>query len=115
MMTRHYLTVERGSGYDSSNETDENESGSESDQEENEEEDETDEEEKNDEFVRTPSNDIDDEDETKIKDKAEDEGDEDEGMDYTTNLLYNDDVEIRLNNHYTDEGLFKWRVPLQND
>ncbi|GJV38476.1 hypothetical protein Tco_1410953 [Tanacetum coccineum] len=46
-------------------------------------EDETDEEEKNDEFVRTPSNDSDDEDETKIKDKAE--GDEDEGMDYTTN------------------------------
>ncbi|GKE46430.1 hypothetical protein Tco_1477688, partial [Tanacetum coccineum] len=41
-----------------------------------------DEEEVNDEFVKTPSNDSDKEDETKIIDKAE--GDEDEKMDYTT-------------------------------
>ncbi|GKD14971.1 hypothetical protein Tco_1199378 [Tanacetum coccineum] len=41
-----------------------------------------DEEEVKDEFVKTPSNNSDDEDETKITDKAE--GDEDEEMDYTT-------------------------------
>ncbi|GJR78415.1 hypothetical protein Tco_0149200 [Tanacetum coccineum] len=81
-------------GSDSEHKTDENESGSESDQEENEEEDQTDEEEKNDEFVKTPSNDTDDEDETKIKYKAE--GDEDEGMDYTTNQL-DDNVDVRMN------------------
>ncbi|GKF04849.1 hypothetical protein Tco_0035517 [Tanacetum coccineum] len=58
-----------------------------------------------DEFVRTPSNDTDDEDETKIKDKAE--GDEDKGMDDTTNLLY-DDVDIRLNEPVdTDEGFIQ--------
>ncbi|GJS86620.1 hypothetical protein Tco_0769256 [Tanacetum coccineum] len=47
-----------------------------------------------DEIVKTPSNDSDDEDETKITDKAA--GDEDEEMDYTTSQLY-DDVDIRLN------------------
>ncbi|GJV18880.1 hypothetical protein Tco_1367900 [Tanacetum coccineum] len=83
-------TLEKGS--DSEHETDENESGSESNQEENEEEDETDE--KNDEFVRTSSNDSNDEDEANIADKAE--GDEDEKMDFTTSQLY-DDVDIRLN------------------
>ncbi|GKE22704.1 hypothetical protein Tco_1434216, partial [Tanacetum coccineum] len=71
---------ERGSH--SEHETDENETGSESDQEEIEEEIKDDKEEKEDEFVKTPSNDIDGEDETKIKDKAE--GNKDEGMDYTT-------------------------------
>ncbi|GJV98711.1 hypothetical protein Tco_1553963 [Tanacetum coccineum] len=47
-----------------------------------------------DEFVKTPSNDSNDEDETKTTNKAE--GDEDEDMDYTTSQLY-DDVDIRLN------------------
>ncbi|GKF43172.1 hypothetical protein Tco_0129724, partial [Tanacetum coccineum] len=79
---------------DFEHETDENESDSESDHQENEEEDEDDEEEEEDEFVKTPSNDSDDEDEAKITDKAE--GDKDEEMDYTTNLLY-DDVDIQLN------------------
>ncbi|GKA26332.1 hypothetical protein Tco_0712441 [Tanacetum coccineum] len=46
------------------------------------------------ELVKTPSNDSDDEDETKITDKAE--GYEDEEIDYTTSQLY-DDVDIRLN------------------
>ncbi|GJV53245.1 hypothetical protein Tco_1448986 [Tanacetum coccineum] len=55
---------------DSKHETDENESGSESDQESNEEDIEDDKEEVKDEFVKTPSNDSDDEDETKITDKA---------------------------------------------
>nr|GFA35725.1 hypothetical protein [Tanacetum cinerariifolium] len=64
-------------------ETDENETGSKSDQEENEQEIEDDEEEEEDEFVKTPSNDTDNEDDMKNKDKTE--GDEDEGMDYTTN------------------------------
>nr|GEZ64256.1 hypothetical protein [Tanacetum cinerariifolium] len=51
------------------------------------------------EFVRTPSNNSD-EDETKITDKAE--GDEE--MDYTTSQLY-DDVDIRLNEPVdTDKG-----------
>nr|GEX19287.1 hypothetical protein [Tanacetum cinerariifolium] len=64
-----------------------------SDQEENKEEIGDDkEEEEEDEFVRTPSNDFDDE--TKMSDKAE--GNEDEEMDYTTSQLY-DDVDIRLN------------------
>ncbi|GKB72378.1 hypothetical protein Tco_0933790 [Tanacetum coccineum] len=89
-------------GSDSEHETDENESGSESDQEEIKEDDETDEEEKNDEFVKTPSNDTDDEDETKINDKAE--GDEKEGMNYTTNQ-FDDDVDLRMNEPVTtDEG-----------
>nr|GEX47351.1 hypothetical protein [Tanacetum cinerariifolium] len=54
------------------------------------------------EFVKTPSNDSDDEDKTKITDKAE--GDEDEEMDYTTSQLY-DDVDIRLSEPVdTDKG-----------
>ncbi|GJW32452.1 hypothetical protein Tco_0052484 [Tanacetum coccineum] len=79
---------------DSEHETDENESGSESDQDENEEDIGDDEEEVKDKLVKTPSNDSDDEDETKITDKVE--GDEDEEMNYTTSYLY-DDVDIRLN------------------
>ncbi|GJR21026.1 hypothetical protein Tco_0969553 [Tanacetum coccineum] len=79
---------------DSEHENDENELDSKSNQEENEEDDEDDEEEEEEEVVKTQSNDSDDEDETKITDKAE--GDEDEEMDYTTSLLY-DDVDIRLN------------------
>ncbi|GJU93630.1 hypothetical protein Tco_1318386, partial [Tanacetum coccineum] len=75
---------------DSEHETDENKSGLESDQEE----DKDDEEEVKDELVKTTSNDFDDEDETKITDKAN--GDEGEEMDYTTSQLY-DDVDIRLN------------------
>ncbi|GJU82788.1 hypothetical protein Tco_1285153 [Tanacetum coccineum] len=63
---------------DSEHEMDENESDSKSDQEED------DEEEEEEEVVKTPSNNSDDEDETNITDKAE--GDEDEEMDYTTNL-----------------------------
>ncbi|GKE08839.1 hypothetical protein Tco_1412390, partial [Tanacetum coccineum] len=54
----------------SEHETDENESGSESDQEENEEDIGDDEEEVKDEFIKTPSNDSDDKDETKIHDKG---------------------------------------------
>ncbi|GJR81014.1 hypothetical protein Tco_0151799 [Tanacetum coccineum] len=76
---------------DSEHETDENETGSESDQEENEEQVEDDEEEKDNEFVKTPSNSTNDEDETN---KAE--GDEDKGIDYTTNQ-FDDDVDVRLN------------------
>ncbi|GJV96137.1 hypothetical protein Tco_1547714, partial [Tanacetum coccineum] len=74
---------------DSEDETDENKSGSESDQVENEEDVGDGEEEVKDEFVKTLSNDSDDEDETKITDK-------DEGMDYTMSQLY-DNVDIRLN------------------
>ncbi|GJZ40019.1 hypothetical protein Tco_0586582 [Tanacetum coccineum] len=101
---------------DNNNEQDlNNESGSESDQEENK-EDEDDEEEVNDKFVKTPSNDYDDEDETNITDKAE--GDEDEEMDYTTSQLY-DDVDIRLNEPVdTDKGvatLEKEVAELKND
>nr|GEZ58484.1 retrovirus-related Pol polyprotein from transposon TNT 1-94 [Tanacetum cinerariifolium] len=92
-------------GSDSRHETDENESGSESNQEENEEENEDDDEELDDEFVKTPSNDTHDEDETKIKDKTK--GDEDEGMDYATNQ-FDDDVNVRLNEPVdTDEGLIQ--------
>ncbi|GJU98379.1 hypothetical protein Tco_1327650 [Tanacetum coccineum] len=83
---------EKGSDFE--HETDENESGSESDQEENKEEIGDDEEEEEDEFVKTPSNNFDGEDEIQITDKAE--GDEDKEMDYTTGYLY-DDVDIRLN------------------
>ncbi|GJV89407.1 hypothetical protein Tco_1533345 [Tanacetum coccineum] len=79
---------------DSEHETDENELGSESDQEENEEDIGDDEEEVKDGFVKTPSNDSNDEDETKNTDKAK--GDKDEEMDYTTSQLY-DDMDIRLN------------------
>nr|GEU94219.1 putative reverse transcriptase domain-containing protein [Tanacetum cinerariifolium] len=71
-----------------------NESGSESDQEEDEEKIEDDEEEEEEETVKTLFNDSDDEDETKVVDKAE--GNEYEEMGYTTSLLY-DDVDIRLN------------------
>ncbi|GJX54336.1 hypothetical protein Tco_0282705 [Tanacetum coccineum] len=80
---------------ESEHETEENESESESDdQEEDEEKIEDDEEEKEDELVKTPSDNPNNEDETKITDKAK--GDEDEEMDYTKNMLY-DDVDIRLN------------------
>ncbi|GKC92249.1 hypothetical protein Tco_1157691, partial [Tanacetum coccineum] len=75
---------------DSEHETDENKAGLESDQEEGKD----DEEEVKDELIKTTYNDSDDEDETKITDKIE--GDEDEEMDYTTSLVYND-VDIRLN------------------
>ncbi|GKE55304.1 hypothetical protein Tco_1494489 [Tanacetum coccineum] len=78
---------------DFKHEIDENESGSKYDQDENV-EDQDDEEELKDELVKIPSNDFDDEDETKITDKAE--CDEDEEIDYTTSQLY-DDVDIRLN------------------
>ncbi|GKB59061.1 hypothetical protein Tco_0915247 [Tanacetum coccineum] len=83
-------------GSDSKHETDENETGSESDQEENEEEVEDDKEERNDEFVKTPSISTDDEDETNDESKVEDkvEGDEDKGMDYTTNQ-FDDDVNVK--------------------
>ncbi|GJV73734.1 hypothetical protein Tco_1493729 [Tanacetum coccineum] len=80
-------------GSDSEHETDENETGSESDQEENEEQVEDDEEEKDDEFVKTPSNSTDDEDETN---KAE--GDEDKGIDYTTNQFDDESWDVsRIN------------------
>nr|GEU87475.1 hypothetical protein [Tanacetum cinerariifolium] len=82
---------------DSEHETNENETSFESDQEENVEDVEDvkdDEEEKVDEFVKTPSNSTDDEDETNVEDKVE--GDEDKGMDYTTNK-FDDDVDITLN------------------
>ncbi|GJY70056.1 hypothetical protein Tco_0473038, partial [Tanacetum coccineum] len=89
---------------DSEHETDKNESGSESDQEENKEDIGDDEEVKN-ELVKTLSNDFDDEDETKITDKAE--GDEDEEIDYTTSQLYND-VDIWLNELVdTDRGFIQ--------
>ncbi|GKB23072.1 hypothetical protein Tco_0862473 [Tanacetum coccineum] len=57
---------------DSEHETNENETGFESDQEENEEEVEDDKEEKDNEFVKTPSNYTDDEDETNVESKVED-------------------------------------------
>nr|GEU60229.1 uncharacterized mitochondrial protein AtMg00810-like [Tanacetum cinerariifolium] len=83
---------------------------------ENDEEVEDDREEKEDEFVKTPSNynSTDDEDETnvesKVKDKAE--GDEDKGMDYTTNQL-DDDVDVRLNEPVNaDEGFIQKEVPV---
>ncbi|GJY97281.1 hypothetical protein Tco_0514191, partial [Tanacetum coccineum] len=96
-------------GSNSEHATDENESGFKSDQEENEEDVKDDEEEQDDEFVKTPSNSTDDEDETnvesKVVDKAED--DEDEGMDYTTNQ-FDDDVDVRLNEPVnTEEGLIQ--------
>nr|GEV31594.1 hypothetical protein [Tanacetum cinerariifolium] len=93
---------------DSEHETNENETGFEYDQQENEEEVEDDEEEKEDEFVKTPSNytPTDDEDETNVESKVEDnaEGDEDKGIDYTTNQ-FDDDVDVRLNDPiHADEG-----------
>nr|GEX25241.1 reverse transcriptase domain-containing protein [Tanacetum cinerariifolium] len=61
--------------------------------------------EKEDKSVKTPSNDTDDEDDTNIKDKTK--GDEDEGMDYTTNQ-FDDDVNVRLNKPVTtDEGFIQ--------
>ncbi|GJS98055.1 hypothetical protein Tco_0819225 [Tanacetum coccineum] len=88
---------------DSELEKDENKLDSESDQEENKEDDEDDDEEEEEKVVKTLSNNFDDEDETKIADKAK--GDEDEEMDYTTSQLY-DDVDIRLNERVdTDKGL----------
>ncbi|GJS80152.1 hypothetical protein Tco_0730033 [Tanacetum coccineum] len=86
-------------------ETKENESASESDQQENEKEAEDDEEEKEEEFVHTPSN-TDDEDDTNVESKTKNkaEGVEDEEMDYTTSLLY-EDMDVRRNDLvYTDEG-----------
>ncbi|GJW46582.1 hypothetical protein Tco_0078228 [Tanacetum coccineum] len=69
------------------------------------EEKEKDEEEVKEEFVKTPSNDSDNEDEAKITDKAE--GDEDEEIDYTTSQLYND-VDIRQNELVnTDKGFIQ--------
>ncbi|GJS71478.1 hypothetical protein Tco_0704319 [Tanacetum coccineum] len=55
-----------------------------------------------DKLVKPPSNDSDDEDETKITDKAK--GDEDKEIDYTTSQVY-DDVDMRLNEPVdTDKG-----------
>nr|GEW76088.1 hypothetical protein [Tanacetum cinerariifolium] len=86
-------------GSDSKQETVENEMGSESNQQENKEEVKDDDEEE-DEFVKSTSNytPTNDEDETNVKSKVNDnaEGDENKRMDDTTNLLY-DDVNIRLN------------------
>nr|GEY85615.1 hypothetical protein [Tanacetum cinerariifolium] len=79
-------------GTDSEHETDKNESDFKSNKEENEEGIGDDDEEEEEEFVRTPSNNSNDE--TKIFDKAK--GDEDEKMDYTNSQLY-DDVDIWLN------------------
>ncbi|GKD69243.1 hypothetical protein Tco_1323333 [Tanacetum coccineum] len=64
-----------------------------------------DKEEVKDKLVKTVSNDSDDEDETKITDKAE--GHEDEEIDYTTSHLY-DDVDIKLNEPVdTDKGFIQ--------
>ncbi|GJR38215.1 hypothetical protein Tco_1213899 [Tanacetum coccineum] len=91
--------------HDSRSEGSDQERDSGDDKAQSDKEDETYEEEKNDEFVRTPSNDTDDEDETNIKDKAK--GDEDEGMDFTTNH-FNDDVNVSLNEPVaTDEGFIQ--------
>ncbi|GKE15985.1 hypothetical protein Tco_1423562 [Tanacetum coccineum] len=62
-----------------------------------------------DEFVKTLSNYTDDEDETNVESKVEDnaEGNEDKGMDYTTNQ-FDDDVDVRLNEPVnTDEGFIQ--------
>ncbi|GKE23929.1 hypothetical protein Tco_1435441, partial [Tanacetum coccineum] len=99
---------------DSEHETDENEIGSEFDQKENQEDVEDDEEEKDDEFVKTPSNSTDDEDETNVESKVEDKakGDDDKGMAYTTNQ-FEDDVDVRLNEPVnTDEGFIQKEVPV---
>nr|GEZ46952.1 hypothetical protein [Tanacetum cinerariifolium] len=61
-----------------------------------------DEEEVKDEYVKTPSNDSD-EDETKITDTAK--GNEDEEMEYTTSQLY-DDADIRLNEPVDTDKVF---------
>ncbi|GJU51075.1 hypothetical protein Tco_1220630 [Tanacetum coccineum] len=95
-------------GLDSEHETYENESDSESDQDKNEEDIEDDEDEVKDEFVKTLSNDSEDEDETKITDKAE--GDEDEEMDYTTKILQViEDAHVTLST-----VLQKTEVPITN-
>ncbi|GJT30130.1 hypothetical protein Tco_0910405 [Tanacetum coccineum] len=97
---------EKGSDFE--HETDENETGSESDQEKNEEV-EDDEEEKDDVFVKTPSISTNDEDETNDESRVEDkaEGNEDKGIDYTTNQ-FDDDVNVRLNEPVdTDEGFIQ--------
>ncbi|GKB73553.1 hypothetical protein Tco_0934965 [Tanacetum coccineum] len=74
----------------------------ESSKKEDEEKNEDDKEKEEDKIVKTSSNDSDNEDETKIADKAE--GNEDEEMDYTSSLLY-DDVDIGLNEPGdTDKG-----------
>ncbi|GJW38053.1 hypothetical protein Tco_0060973 [Tanacetum coccineum] len=110
---------------DNKNESDsehESEMGSESHHQENEEEVEDDKKEKEDEYVGTPSHysPTDDEDETNVKSKVEDKagGDEDDEMDYTTSLLY-DDVDVRRNDPvHIDEGvsaLEKEVVELKND
>nr|GEV99134.1 hypothetical protein [Tanacetum cinerariifolium] len=83
---------------DSEHETDENEIGSESDQHKNKDATEDDEEKNEEEFVKTPFDHTptDDEDETNVESNVDEkaEGDEDEEMDYTTSLLY-DDIDIR--------------------
>ncbi|GJS89190.1 hypothetical protein Tco_0771826 [Tanacetum coccineum] len=77
-------------GYDEDDSKNEQDSSGEekSGQEENEEDIGDDEEEVKNEFVKTPSNDSDDEDEIKITDNAE--GDEDEEIDYNTNIPHTD-------------------------
>nr|GEU46713.1 hypothetical protein [Tanacetum cinerariifolium] len=80
-------------------------SDQESDSEENEEDVKGEKEENNDEFVKTPSNSIDDEDETNVEDKSDDN--KDKGMDYTINQ-FDDDVDVRLYEPVnTDEGLIQ--------
>ncbi|GJR13077.1 hypothetical protein Tco_0795729 [Tanacetum coccineum] len=92
-------------GSDFKHETDENETGSKSNQEENEEENEDDEEEKDDEFVKTNDDEDETNNESKVKDKAE--GNEDKGLDYTTNQ-FDDDVNVRLNEPVdTNEGFIQ--------
>ncbi|GKA64167.1 hypothetical protein Tco_0763773 [Tanacetum coccineum] len=69
------------------------------------------EEEKKDAFVKTPSNDSGDEDETKNTDNTE--GDEDREIDYTTSQLY-DDVDIRLNKPVQADDEMKTEVPVSS-
>ncbi|GJZ12441.1 hypothetical protein Tco_0547671 [Tanacetum coccineum] len=66
-----------------------------------------DEKEKDDKFVKTPSNSTDDEDETNDESKVKDidKGDEDEGMDYTTDQ-FDDDVDLRMNEPVTTDEWF---------
>ncbi|GJV43773.1 hypothetical protein Tco_1428309 [Tanacetum coccineum] len=100
-------------GLDSEHETYENESDSESDQDKNEEDIEDDEDEVKDEFVKTLSNDSEDEDETKITDKAE--GDEDEEMDYTTRNKNPEILQVIEDAHVTlSTVLQKTEVPITN-
>nr|GEX73466.1 hypothetical protein [Tanacetum cinerariifolium] len=96
---------------DSEQETNENETSFKFDKQENKEKVKDDDEEEDD-FVKTLSNSTptDDEDETKKESIADDkaEGDKDQGMDDTTNLLY-DDVDVRLNDpvHADEETIQK--------